>query len=245
MVLNVDGQLVSCGQLYDIGVESHTIGILPAVIRDGKIGAREASGPLILDGTLVPNVTLSVPVDKLWKKLPNSSLDRQTRKLAKELDIKAWQAAGQQSSLPFRKALREQHLAILIRKEIVCCLKSKAMRRTFTLGLCSPDTDVAILGLKPVPVRFCYKDNNIGSIDSLLGKRWDVLQKADGQFSYVTAVRLWMTNLRTINGSVRVGHARCQFSDDYRVIVKRLIATAGLREEDDEEEEDEEEDIYL
>jgi hypothetical protein len=242
MVINDQGSVVSCGQLYGIGVDA-PIHMLPASITE-KDGTHEASGVLLYDGKPVSHVTLTVPVDSLEKGVPLASLDRPTRKLAKEVSLAAWQDAGKQSGIHARTALRRQYIAILIKKEILSCLKAKAMRRTFTLGLCSLDTDVGILGLVPDRVRYSYKDCNVESLDGLLGKRWDVMHKADGQFAYVTAVRLWVTPLRTINGSVHVGHSRCQFEDGYREIVKRLIATAGLREEEEEEEEEDDEDIH-
>lgn len=146
------------------------------------------------------DITLTLPLDRLKPLKDCLPLQRNDKRLM--VDIAGKQADSfiiqLREDFSFRRLVRHNILKNLIKKEIASAFKSKIQRKTFSLGVCSPEIDFAVLNLHLVDKKravYSYKDNTIHELDAFLDSTWDLGVTDDYNYTpFVTQLVFWVRN---------------------------------------------------
>ena len=159
----------------------------------------------VMQGKVISEVTVTLPLSHLSEK--KITVPRAAKTTSKRLLREAFtQTKNNLQIASYRKSFRLKQIASVVRKEINVALWSSTRKRTFHLGLMSPDIDTELFGIDipdPTTSEYSHKLENLGHLDGILGQGWDISQK-DGVSRYVTSIKFRVTCDLSLSGSIRV-----------------------------------------
>lgn len=157
-----------------------------------RLYKKDSSGSFYVDGFVLGDneVKLQIPTVRFESDSSIKVKDRKERTVLNESKDRAFKTTVTlcQDSKSYRSQLREMQLSQYVRKEVQAALIGKGKRRTASLGVCSLENDLHILGLEGLRKKeYSYRNKNIQDLDPLLGDRWDI-QKEENIVKFVTSI---------------------------------------------------------
>ena len=199
--MNDSGTVIEGGDIYQISGSEVCVGV-KRVLMDSK-----AIGSLVVGNVVMDDVTVTTPINRLaTTKHPVSRKDRQTLEAFSLLSRRDDLVTG---SFEVRLSVRRALLGKLLLKEVKSGLRLASFKKTFSLGIVSPEFDFKIFDLNnKFKQEFSYAFGNLSDLDSLLGNYWDV-QSPLGNCTFVTRVTLKVKDLHIVG---KVSYARCRMT---------------------------------
>ena len=198
MTLNKSGLVIEGGGVYQV-TDS------PVVFGVESVNKESASGTLIVNSKIYSDVKISAPVNKLLSVA--STLSRKDSAYMRQFSVLSHGDDLQREPASVRQSVRKTLLGKTLRKEVQSALRSASFRKSFCLGVLSPEFDLKIFNFKDdLKVEYSYFKHNMSYLDSLLGEGWD-LQSPSGQCNFVTKLTLKVKDLQLFG---KVFTARCR-----------------------------------
>ena len=206
MTMNRSGLVVEGGGVYKV---TDT----PVVVGIESVSKDLASGTLIVDNKVLDDVKISAPVNRLSSVA--SSLCKKDSAYMRKFSILCNGDKLQMAPASVRLSVRKTLLAKSLRKEVQSSLRLTSFRKSFCLGVLSPEFDMSIFNFKDVlKVEYSYAKQNLSCLDSLLGEGWD-LQSPNGQCNFVTKLTLKIKDMQLF-GKVFTAKCRETLPKNYR-----------------------------
>ncbi len=195
---------------------------------------------MIVAGQADLEIEVSLPLSRLES--TDTVLKGANKKLAEQFAKKAFDATvANLANNEYRSLYRKHYIRAYLTREVKAALKSTSKKRSFDLGMLSPDVDCEFLGLEYPRVaqrEFCYKKQNLGDLDALLGHGWDV-STINGLSTYVTLVRVKVTPDLNLTGNIQVADYSSVVVVDkncgYRHLLQDHMNPATIEQEEEEE----------
>ena len=118
-----------------------------------------------------------------------------------------------------RFEIRKAPLGRALLKEVQSALKLSSYKKSFSLGVVSPEFDFEVFDVNGGKVEFSYSLGNLSCLDSLMGGFWDV-QSPAGNCTYVTKLTLKVKDLQLF-GKVCCARCRQALPKNYRAFLSR------------------------
>lgn len=224
--VNDSGEFIEGGDVCCIDGADVVVGVTH-LLKDGT-----ASGSLIVGNRLIPDVSITAPINKLHGTV--ASLNRKDTALLKKHGLFANRDKLALAPVSLRKSVREALMGKLLRKEIQSGLRLTSFKKNFTLGVISPEFDFDIFHFQMDPkVEYSYSKGNLSCLDGLLGKFWDV-QKPEGNCLYVTKLILKVRD-QQLCGKVCFARCRQSLPSDYRSFLSKYDIGCDVGQSDVED----------
>lgn len=187
---------------------------IDVMVKELDIFQQTAVGvPIIQQDCLVEDTNITLPASKLDKQQRNCKGNVRERGLA--FRDEANKATTKKKSAEFLYNTEEQ-ISSALEKVFV----GRGQVNLFDLGYVIPGVDEQFVSLPNSSVTYSYRRKNlqVGSLDKLLGKEWDV-RFANGLTKFVTSVKFCVGKMEMLSGIVRIA----KYPGESTVHVGRLL----------------------
>ena len=212
--MNKNGVLVEGGEIFNIEHSGQSVIMgVKKVMADST-----AVGNLIIGNSVMEDVTMTAPINRLSTAKP-SAINRRDRKVLDDFSI--FQRRNNLVVAPFevRLGVRKALLGKALLKEVQSALRLSSYKKSFSLGVLSPEFDFDIFHIDGAKAEFSYILGNLSCLDSLMGESWD-LQSPAGRCNFVTKVTLKVKDLQLF-GKVYCARCRQPLPKNYRTFLSR------------------------